>query len=194
LSRSPEHAADQRFLLARWQGEDVACHGAVGFGRQRRWVADGHLGAPPADLSSSASRGGSRLVSGGLAAVDGRDLAVIPAFTGTPRRAYSMASERATSPPLGPWSAPLRSDDRRDRGCSNASRTGAVSAASGIEHQFPAALAARAGPPGSGRKDANSKHWAVGSIMNRAVLKCDGGAGAQRGQELRRRHEFRTGA
>jgi hypothetical protein len=32
-----------------WQGEDVACHGAVGFGRQRQWAADGHLGArhPP---------------------------------------------------------------------------------------------------------------------------------------------------
>jgi hypothetical protein len=67
--------ADQQFLLARRQGEDVACHGAVGFGRQRRWVADGHLGAPPADLNSSVSRGGSRLVSGGLAAVDMRDFA-----------------------------------------------------------------------------------------------------------------------
>jgi hypothetical protein len=30
---------------------------------------------PPADLNSSASRGGSRLVSGGLAAVDVRDFA-----------------------------------------------------------------------------------------------------------------------
>src|SRR5208283_3855877 len=57
----------------------------------------------------------------------------ISAFTRTPRRAYSMASERATSHPLGPWFAPLRSDDRRDRGCSSASRTGAVSAASGIQ-------------------------------------------------------------
>jgi hypothetical protein len=70
--------ADQRFLLARWQGRDVACHGAVGFGGQRRGVADGHLGAPPADLNSSASRGGSRLVSGGLAAVDVRDFAGDP--------------------------------------------------------------------------------------------------------------------
>jgi hypothetical protein len=64
-----------RFLSARWQGEDVACHGVVGFGRQLRWVAEGHLGAPPADLNSSASRGGSRLVSGGLAAVDVSDFA-----------------------------------------------------------------------------------------------------------------------
>jgi hypothetical protein len=56
------------------------------------------------------------------------------AFTRTPRRAYSTASERATSHPLGPWFAPLRSDDHRDRGCSSASRTGAVSAASGIQH------------------------------------------------------------
>ena len=38
-------------------------------------VADGHLGAPPADLNSSASRAGSRLVSGGLAAVNVRDFA-----------------------------------------------------------------------------------------------------------------------
>jgi hypothetical protein len=35
-------------------------------------------GAPPVDLDSSASRGGSRLVSGGLAAVDVRDLAGDP--------------------------------------------------------------------------------------------------------------------
>ena len=35
---------------------------------------------------------------------------------------------RATSPALGPWFAPLRSDDRRDRGCSNGSHTGGVSA------------------------------------------------------------------
>ena len=41
---------------------------------------------------------------------------------------------RATSPALGPWFAPLRSDDRRDRGCSNGSHTGGVSAGSGIEH------------------------------------------------------------
>ena len=58
----------------------------------------------------------------------------ISAFTRTPRRTYSTASARATSPPQGPWFAPLRSDDRRDRGCSSASRTGAVSAALGIEH------------------------------------------------------------
>ena len=76
-----------------------------------------------------------RLVSGRRSGLVGvRDSPVISAFTRTPRRAYSMASERATSPPLGPWFAPLRSDDRRDRGCSNASRTGAVSAASGIQH------------------------------------------------------------
>jgi hypothetical protein len=48
-------------------------------------------------------------------------------FTRTPLRAYSTASERATSHRLGPWFAPLRSGDRRDRAYSNASRTGAVS-------------------------------------------------------------------
>ena len=37
-----------------------------------------------------------------------------------------------TSPPRGRWFAPPRSDDRRDRGCSNGSRTGAASVASGI--------------------------------------------------------------
>ena len=40
------------------------------------------------------------------------------------------ASERASSHPLGPWFAPLRSDDRRDRGCSSASRTGRSDSAS----------------------------------------------------------------
>src|SRR5690349_14137539 len=35
------------------------------------------------------------------------------AFTRTHRRAYSTASEPATSHPVGPWFAPLRSDDRR---------------------------------------------------------------------------------
>src|SRR5689334_15188489 len=34
-------------------------------------------------------------------------------FTRTHRRAYSTASEPATSHPVGPWFAPLRSDDRR---------------------------------------------------------------------------------
>jgi len=41
-------------------------------------------------------------VSGGLAIVDVGVSPVIPAFTRTPRRAYSTASERATSHPLGP--------------------------------------------------------------------------------------------
>ena len=35
---------------------------------------------------------------------------------------YSMASDRASSPPEGPWFGPLRSDGRRDRGRSNGSR------------------------------------------------------------------------
>ena len=57
-----------------------------------------------------------------------------PALTRNRRRAYSVASARATSHPLGRWSALLRSDDRRDRGYSSASRTGAVSATSGTGH------------------------------------------------------------
>jgi pimeloyl-ACP methyl ester carboxylesterase len=46
-------------------------------------------------------------------------------------RACLMTIGQATSPPSGRWSAPLRSGNRRDRGCSNGSRTGAVSAGSG---------------------------------------------------------------
>ena len=51
------------------------------------------------------------------------------AITRTRRQACSMASERASSHPLGPWFDQLRSDDRRDRGCSNGSHTGAAWAA-----------------------------------------------------------------
>jgi hypothetical protein len=39
---------------------------------------------------------------------DARSLPVISAFTRNRRRAYSVASERASSPPLGPWFARLR--------------------------------------------------------------------------------------
>jgi hypothetical protein len=60
---------------------------------------------------------------------DVRDFTGNPGFTRTPRRACSTASERASSHPLGPWFAPVRSGGRRDRGCSSASRTCAVSAA-----------------------------------------------------------------
>lgn len=41
----------------------------------------------------------------------------------------SVTSQRVSSPPSGPWSGPLRSGSRRDRGYSSGSRTGAVSAA-----------------------------------------------------------------
>jgi hypothetical protein len=70
---------------------------------------------------------------------------LVPGLTGgdpgreAPAIAVVMALKETattpTSPPLGRWFAPPRSDDRRDRGCSSASRTGVVSAASGTEHR-----------------------------------------------------------
>ena len=91
--------------------------------------------APPADLNSSASRGGSRLVSGGLAAVDVRD------FAGDPGASLGLLGGRARWPvsgqPVTLWVRGLPHFDQMTVGIAdvaNASRTGAVSAASGIEH------------------------------------------------------------
>jgi hypothetical protein len=69
-------ALEQQGLTLEWRQADTA----VGFGKQRRWVADGHPGALPADFNFSASRGGPRLVSGGPAAVDVRYSSVISAI------------------------------------------------------------------------------------------------------------------
>ncbi len=81
-----------------------------------------------ARLWAGKSRGGLRLAAGGATFPDPHASSG-DFLTETSKRAYSLASERATNPRLGPWFAPLRSGDRQDRGCSSASRTGAVSAA-----------------------------------------------------------------
>src|ERR1700683_5320103 len=80
----------------------------------------------------------------GVALVDpGGGAALNSVFSRAPRRPYSTATAGESSPPLGPWFAPPRSDDRRDRVCSNGSRTGVASAASGIEHQGRSILRTR---------------------------------------------------
>ena len=125
-------------LIHQVAGRDVA--GLSRCSRVRRQAVMGRRWSPgrahPPISTPPASRGGSRLVSGGLAAVDVRDFAGDLGIHRTPAGRDWTASERATSHHLGPWFAPLRSDDRRDRGCSSASRTGAVSAASGIQHPW----------------------------------------------------------
>ena len=78
---------------------------------------------------------------------------MISAFTRIPRRTYSTANERVANPPLGPWFAPLRSDDRRDRGCSNGSRTGAGDATrSRPRQQLPQYLAANLASSGTNHR------------------------------------------